>query len=225
MGRSLRFGSRGGSCTAGGIESGCLRRDAFQLTSHPWPTTNREWASTAGPSDLDRAPGAIRVKTHNSARLEAGIRVEARRSEHGPLKFVRLYDYTSPSSLTRLRAAGVADACPSIPHLVIVNHGVVDWRRQAQDSWREPAYRRECAIGRDHAVVLRRGQCDAGIDQSLLRVEHVERRALTNPRLFAHAIESHLGRRDLGLGGNHLRFGGLQLTPGLDHGLSDLIAG
>src|SRR5215472_788511 len=95
MGRSLRFGSRGGSCTAGGIESGCLRRDAFQLTSHPWPTANREWASTAGPSDLDRAPGAIRVKTHNSARLEAGIRVEARRSEHGTFKVretIRLYE-------------------------------------------------------------------------------------------------------------------------------------
>ena len=28
-----------------------------------------------------------------------------------------------------------------------------------------------------------------------------------------------------GLGGNDLRFGGLKLTPGLDHGLSDLIAG
>src|SRR6185503_13060730 len=55
----------------------------------------------------------------------------------------------------------------------------------------------------------------AGIDQFLLRVEHVERGALADARLFAHAVERDLGRGDLRLRGDDLRLGRLQLAPRL----------
>ena len=110
---------------------------------------------------------------------------------------------------TALPPVGGAKANPRVPDLLIMDHWVVDRGGQSQNLRRKSAHRGENVVGRHHPVVLRRDQCDAGIDQSLLRIEYVERGALTHPGLFAHAIESHLGRGDLGLGSDHLRFGGL----------------
>ena len=44
-------------------------------------------------------------------------------------------------------------------------------------------------VRRDHPIVLRDDQADARIDQRLLGVEHVERRALARLRLVANAFE------------------------------------
>ena len=45
--------------------------------------------------------------------------------------------------------------------------------------------------------MLGRDQRHAGIDQFLLGVEHVERRALADPRFLAHAVKRDLGGIDL----------------------------
>ena len=45
--------------------------------------------------------------------------------------------------------------------------------------------------------MLRRDQRYAGIDEFLLRVDDIERRTLTHPRLFAHAVERDLRGIDL----------------------------
>src|SRR4029450_8645321 len=57
----------------------------------------------------------------------------------------------------------------------------------------------------------------ARIDEVLLRVEHVERRALAHAGFLAHAVERDLGGGDLGRGGIDLRLCGLELPPGLGH--------
>src|SRR5260370_42490409 len=55
----------------------------------------------------------------------------------------------------------------------------------------------------------------AGRNQRLLGIEHVERRALADPSLLAHAIKRDFGRSYLRGGGVDLRLGGVELTPTL----------
>jgi hypothetical protein len=57
---------------------------------------------------------------------------------------------------------------------------------------------------------------DARIQQSLLCVEHVERRALSGQRLIADAFQCALGGVVLPLRRLDLRLRRLQLAPGLD---------
>ena len=77
--------------------------------------------------------------------------------------------------------------------------------------------RRQHGIGGHDAVALRGDQRHAGVDESLLGIEHVERGALADAGILAHAVE-----RDLG--GIDLRLGGLELPPGLGHVRLHLVA-
>ena len=95
---------------------------------------------------------------------------------------------------------------------------------EAEPLHRQPADRRQQGIGRDDPIMLRRDQRDAGVDQFLLRVEHVERRALADARLFAHAVERDFGGVDLRGRRFDLRLGGVELAPALHHRRPRLIA-
>src|ERR1700676_2856770 len=115
-------------------------------------------------------------------------------------------------------------ADPRIAHLLIVHLRIVDRDVEAEVLHRQAADRRQERVRGHHTVVLRRDQRHARIDQFLLRVQHVERRALTDARFFAHAIERDFGRIHLRGCGFDLRLGGIQLTPALYHCLPRLVA-
>src|ERR1700688_398842 len=72
--------------------------------------------------------------------------------------------------------------------------------------------------------MLRRDQGDPRIYQFLLRVEDVERRALSDSRLLAHAVERDLRRVDLRGRRFDLGLGGVELAPALHHRGPRLIA-
>ena len=75
-----------------------------------------------------------------------------------------------------------------------MHHRIVDLDVETEPLHRQCADRGEQGIRRDHAIVLGSDQRNARIHQLLLGVEHVERRALADPRLLAHAVERNLGR-------------------------------
>jgi hypothetical protein len=58
---------------------------------------------------------------------------------------------------------------------------------------RESSDRAEHGVGGDDAVALGIHQSDAGVEQRLLGVEHIERRALADLGLLAHAGERRFG--------------------------------
>ena len=62
-----------------------------------------------------------------------------------------------------------------------------------------------------------------GIHERLLGIEHIERRPLSDPCLFPHAVEGQFRRRHLGLCRFDLAFRSLHGAPGLHDGLPDLI--
>src|SRR5579863_3027891 len=72
--------------------------------------------------------------------------------------------------------------------------------------------------------MLRGYECDAGIDQRLLRVQDVEDGALADGRLLACAKQGDLRRLDLGLRGGDLRLAGEQLAPSRNQVGARLIA-
>jgi len=72
--------------------------------------------------------------------------------------------------------------------------------------------------------VLGRDQRDARVHEFLLRVEHVERCALTDARFLAHAVERDLGGVDLRGRRLDLRFSCVELAPALHHRRPRLIA-
>ena len=88
----------------------------------------------------------------------------------------------------------------------------------------QPARRRQQRIGPHHPVALRGDQRHPGVDQLLLRIEHIERGALADARLLAHAVERDLGGVHLRLGRLDLRLGGFELAPGLNQRLLGLVA-
>src|SRR5262249_38216663 len=96
-----------------------------------------------------------------------------------------------------LSSVGNAHAAPGVPHLLVMHHGIVDRRGQAQRLRPEAADGEQQRIRGHHAVALCRHQGDPRVHQRLLRIEHVERGALADPRLLAHAVERHFARRDL----------------------------
>ncbi len=105
-----------------------------------------------------------------------------------------------------------------------MRHRIVDLDPEPEDLRRERAGRGQHGIGRNDAVALRGDERHAGVDEVLLRVEHVECRALADASLLAHAVERDLGGGDLRLGGIDLRLGGLELPPGLGHRRLHLVA-
>src|SRR5207247_5233027 len=86
---------------------------------------------------------------------------------------------------------------PAVADLLVVNHRIVDLRGQAQRLRRQGSGRGQDRVGGNHPVTLRGDQRDAGINQVLLRIEHVEGGALPDTGFLAHAVEGDLGRVDL----------------------------
>src|SRR5262249_8367666 len=84
--------------------------------------------------------------------------------------------------------------------------------------------RREQRVGSNYAIVLRGDQSHARIHEFLLRIEHVERGSLSDPRLFSHTVEGDFGGVHLRGGCLDLRLGGVQLAPALHHRSPRLIA-
>src|SRR6516162_1531147 len=72
--------------------------------------------------------------------------------------------------------------------------------------------------------MLRGDQSHARIHQFLLRIEHVERGSLSDPRLLADTVERNFCGVDLRGGGLDLRLGSVQLSPALHHRGPRLIA-
>ena len=118
-------------------------------------------------------------------------------------------------------------ACARRPRCRAPDNSARSDRRSAPAApapWRQPARRRQERIGGDHPVALRADQRHAGVDQLLLRVEHVERGALADAGFLAHAVQRDLGGVHLGLGRLDLRLGGFELAPGLHQRLLRLVA-
>src|SRR3981189_1282318 len=80
---------------------------------------------------------------------------------------------------------GRAHATPGVANLLVVNDRIVDFDLQAEDLRRKAADRRQHRIRRHHPVALRGDECNACVDESLLRIEHVERGALADAGLLA----------------------------------------
>src|SRR4051812_35417218 len=64
--------------------------------------------------------------------------------------------------------------------------------------------------------MLSRNQCDAGVHQRLLSVQHIERGSLASLGLFANAVQSDFGGSHLRLSRRNLRLAGDELSPGSD---------
>ena len=73
-----------------------------------------------------------------------------------------------------------------------MHHQVVDLDAEPEDLRRQAADRRQHRIGRHHPIALGGDQRDPRIGQILGGVEHVERGALADAGLLAHAVERDL---------------------------------
>src|SRR5215207_6500104 len=82
---------------------------------------------------------------------------------------------------------GRAYAEPQVFDLTIVSFGAVLRDTETKTPRREPSDRLDHGIRRDNPVALRGDEVYAGVEQFLLRVQHVERGALPHPCLLAHA--------------------------------------
>ena len=89
---------------------------------------------------------------------------------------------------------------------------------------RQPPDSRQQAVGIDDLVVLRGDELDPRVEQRLLRVEDVERGALADLGLLAHAGERDFRRFDLRLRGAQDAARILIRAPGRDHRGADLVA-
>src|SRR5580704_9065587 len=72
--------------------------------------------------------------------------------------------------------------------------------------------------------MLRGHQRHPGVDQLLLRIEHIERGALADAGLLANTVQRYFGGVDLRSRGFNLRLRGVKLTPTLHHRFTRLIA-
>ena len=97
-----------------------------------------------------------------------------------------------------------ADAGPAVTHLMIMNARVVDRSGEMQHLGRQSPYGVQDGIRRNHAIMLCGHERDAGIDQRLLRVQHVEYGTLADGRFFLRAEQGDLRSVDLGLRGCNL---------------------
>ena len=79
-------------------------------------------------------------------------------------------------------------------------------------------------VRRDDAIALRGDERDAGVQQRLLRGQHVEGGALADLGFLADAVERDFRRGHGRLAGNELRLGGLELAPGRHDRGAHLIA-
>src|SRR5215210_3041299 len=119
---------------------------------------------------------------------------------------------------------GRAYAEPQVFDLIVVSFGAVLRDVETKTPRREPSDGLDHRIRRDDPVALRGDEVHAGVEQFLLRVQHVERGALPHPRLLAHARERDLGGLDLGLSGDDLRLSSLQRAPSGDDRGANLLA-
>ena len=97
----------------------------------------------------------------------------------------------------RSASVGRAHADPGVANLLVMHHGIVERDHDAELGQVQLAHGSEQGVGGDHPVVLSGHQRGARLDESLLRSENVERGALTDPGLFAYAVERDLGGSDL----------------------------
>src|SRR5579863_4407208 len=91
------------------------------------------------------------------------------------------YKDTRPNSkpaARKLLTARRAQAEPAVAHLMVMDLRIVDRDRQVQFGRRQPADGRQQTIRSDDPVVLRYDQALPGVDQNLLRIEHILRCAL-----------------------------------------------
>src|SRR5215468_2538783 len=96
-----------------------------------------------------------------------------------------------------LAPVGRAHAAPGVAHLLIMRDRIVDFDPEPEDLRRQRAGRCQHRVGLHHPIALRGDERHPRVDEVLLRVEHVERGALTHAGLLAHAVERNLGRGDL----------------------------
>ena len=110
------------------------------------------------------------------------------------------------------------------PHRPVVLGRIVGRGRQAERLGGQPAHRRKQREGRHDPAAPRQDQRLARVQELLLRVEHVERRALADPLLLLHAGQRDLGRLDAFVGGDDRALGGVHLRPGGDDRRAHLVA-
>ena len=134
---------------------------------------------------------------------------------------------TVSASLSLAPALSVRPVCARRPRCR-APAGSAHWRHRpapaARALRRQPPDRRQQREGGDHPVALGGHQRHPRVHQFLLRVEHVERRALADARFLAHAVERDLGRLHLRLRRLDIGFRRLELAPRLHHVLPHLIA-
>ena len=116
--------------------------------------------------------------------------------------------FESPLATVRRAHAG-----PAVAHLMIVHAGIVGRNVQSDDLGRQASDRGKQGVGSDHPVTLGADQRHACVDQFLLRVEDVERGALADTRLFAHAVERNFRRLHLRLRRIDIGLRCLELAP------------
>src|ERR1700730_6377128 len=107
-----------------------------------------------------------------------------------------------------------AQAVPGVADLVVMDLGRIVRSIEGERLDIEPADGAEQRIGGDHAVSLGADQPRAGGREVLLRVEHIERRALARLRFLLHAGERDAGSAHLRLRGGERNFRPLESDPG-----------
>jgi len=110
-------------------------------------------------------------------------------------------------------AVGCTNPDPAIANLLVVHARIIGGGLQIEHLRRQSSDRAQDRIRGDHAVMLRGDQRNAGIDQGLLRVEHVERGSLSGLGFFTHAVQRDFGSLHLGLRRGNLRLARNQLAP------------
>ena len=89
-----------------------------------------------------------------------------------------------------------ANTPPFATHLKIMLLRVVDLGAEPQGLGIQPPDRTDNSVSSHHQVPLIRDECDLGIQQRLLGVQHVEKRALSNPFFFPNTVECNLAGID-----------------------------
>ncbi len=104
-------------------------------------------------------------------------------------------------------------------YLRIVDHDI-----QSQSLHGQSTDCRQERVRSNDAIMLRGHQSHSRIHEFLLRIEHVERGSLPDPRLFADTIERNFGGVHLRCGCLDLCLSGVQLSPALHHRRPRLVA-
>src|SRR6266478_1753931 len=98
-----------------------------------------------------------------------------------------------------LLARGRANPVPGVSYLVIMNFRQIVRRVEIQDMNVEASDGAQQRVGRDYAVTLACNQPCARVGQVLLRIENIDRGALTSRGLAPYALERDGGCAYFGL--------------------------